>query len=68
MGKTVKVDKRAFRSEVSRLASMANKRLARLENAGLESSPAYKKWVSEGGEKFGLQTSYLRLYLYQKNS
>lgn len=55
MGKTVKVDKRAFRSEVSRLASMANKRLARLENAGLESSPAYKKWVSEGGEKFGVR-------------
>lgn len=55
MAKTVKVDKRAFRAEVSRLASMANKRIQRLENAGLESSPAYKKWISEGGEKFGVR-------------
>ena len=31
------------KKEITKLASMANKRLQRLENANLESSPAYKK-------------------------
>lgn len=44
-----------FRTEASRLASMANKRLKRLENAGLKDSPAYKKWLDEGGEKFAVR-------------
>lgn len=44
-----------LRKEVSRLSSMANKRLKRLENAGLTHSPAYKKWLAEGGQKFGVK-------------
>ena len=39
-----------FRKEVSRKASLANKRLARLEKNGLTDSPAYQKF-KEGGEK-----------------
>lgn len=46
---------RNYRAEASRLASMANKRLKRLENAGLADSPAYKKWLEGGGEKFGVR-------------
>lgn len=44
-----------LKSEVSRLASMANKRLKRLENKGLEEAPAYKKWVEAGAEKFSVR-------------
>lgn len=40
-----------FRKEASRMVSMANKRLRRLEKAGLTDSPAYKKW-SESGEGY----------------
>lgn len=43
------------KAEMSRLASVANKRLQRLENAGLENSPAYKKWVEDGAVKFGVK-------------
>ena len=43
------------KAEMSRLASVANKRLQRLENAGLETSPAYKKWVEDGAVKFGVK-------------
>lgn len=46
---------KAYRKEASRLASMANKRLARLEKAGLKDSPAYKKWVEDGAVKFGVR-------------
>lgn len=44
-----------FRKEASRLASMANKRLKRLENAGLTDSPAYQKWMEGGGAKFSVR-------------
>lgn len=44
-----------YRQEASRLSSMANKRLARLEKAGLIDSPAYKKWADSGGVKFGVR-------------
>lgn len=44
-----------FRQEASRLSAMANKRLARLEKSGMTDSPAYKKWLDEGGEKFGVR-------------
>lgn len=43
------------KKEISKLASMANKRLARLENANLTSSPAYKKWAENGQVKFGVK-------------
>lgn len=46
---------RKFRNEASRLASMANKRLKRLEKSGMKDSPAYKKWLDEGGEKFSIR-------------
>lgn len=44
-----------FRQEASRLSAMANKRLARLEKSGMTDSPAYRKWLDEGGEKFGVR-------------
>ena len=43
------------KKEISKLASMANKRLQRLEKANLESSPSYKKWVADGQVKFGVK-------------
>lgn len=43
-----------YRAEASRKASLANKRIARLEKAGLTDSPAYKKYVESGGGKFSV--------------
>ena len=43
------------RKKISRLVSLANKRLKRLENAGLDDSPAYQKWVEAGAEKFSVK-------------
>ena len=43
------------RKRISRLVSLANKRLKRLENAGLADSPAYQKWVEAGAEKFSVK-------------
>lgn len=51
----VKQAQAEFRKEVSRLASLANKRLQRLESANLTDSPAYKKWVENGSVKFGVK-------------
>lgn len=50
-----KQDYQSLKQEVSRLASMANKRLVRLENNGFEDSPAYKQWIESGGEKFSVR-------------
>lgn len=44
-----------YRREASRKAAMANKRLKRLEEGGLKSSPAFAKWELEGGIKFGVK-------------
>lgn len=45
-----------LKAEVSRKSSMANKRLVRLENNNLTSSPAYQKWVDyQGGVKFSVK-------------
>lgn len=46
---------RKQRTEASRLASMANKRLKRLEKNNLQDTPAYQKWLESGGEKFGIR-------------
>ena len=46
---------RENRKKISRLVSLANKRLKRLENAGLNDSPAYQKWVEAGAEKFSVK-------------
>ena len=43
------------RKRISRLVSLANKRLKRLEDAGLNDSPAYQKWVEAGAEKFSVK-------------
>lgn len=50
-----KQDYQSLKREVSRLASMANKRLVRLENNGFEDSPAYKHWIESGGKKFSVR-------------
>lgn len=45
-----------LKAEVSKKASMANKRLVRLEKNNLTSSPAYQKWVDyNGGVKFSVR-------------
>lgn len=51
----IRAETRALKAEVSRKASMANKRLKRLEQKGLTSSPAYKMWVESGGAKFSVR-------------
>lgn len=45
---------RLYRQEASRKASLANKRLKRLEERGLTDSPAYKA-IMEGSGKFGVR-------------
>lgn len=50
-----KQDYQSLKREVSRLASMANKRLVRLENNGFEDSPAYRQWIESGGKKFSVR-------------
>lgn len=45
---------RIYRAEASKLASMANKRIQRLESNGLTDSPAYKAYIETGG-KFGVR-------------
>lgn len=44
----------AYRREASRLVSMANKRVQRLEKNGFTDSPAYKAYLESGG-KFGVK-------------
>lgn len=64
-----------FRKEVSRLASMANKRLKRLERNGLQMLPAYQNWQENGAIKFSvkgkdynqLQSEYWRLKNFLDN-
>lgn len=46
---------RKYRQEASRKVSMANKRLKRMEQQNLTMSPAYKKWIDDGGQKFGIR-------------
>ena len=48
-------EERKLRAEARRLVSMANKRLRRLEQQNLINSPAYKKWVEDGGQKFSVK-------------
>lgn len=44
-----------LKKEVSRLASMANKRVKRLEKNGLESTSAYKTYIAQGGQPFSVK-------------
>lgn len=43
-----------YRSEASRLASIANKRVSRLKKKGLTDSPAYQRYIKDG-VKFGVK-------------
>ena len=44
-----------YAKEVSRKASMANKRLRRLENKGMVDTPAYRRWLDyKGGINFSV--------------
>lgn len=51
----LKEEERKLRAEARRLVSMANKRLRRLEEQNLTESPAYKKWVEDGAQKFSVK-------------
>ena len=46
---------KATRMEVSRKASLANKRIARLEKNNLTDSPAYQKFMESGGQRFSIR-------------
>lgn len=60
---------KALKKEVSRMASMANKRLTRLEKNELTHLPSYKSWEEHGSIRFSvkgkthqqLQSEYWRL-------
>lgn len=51
----LKEKERRMRQEASRLASMANKRLKRLEEQNLLNTPAYKSRFESRGKKFGIR-------------
>lgn len=62
LGASVNVDTSGLKSEyqklkreVSRMATLANHRLQRLEAQGFDDAPAYKKWIEAGGEKFSVK-------------
>ncbi len=46
---------KTLKKEVSRMASMANKRLVRLERNELTELPAYRSWVENGAIKFSVK-------------
>lgn len=55
-GKGKAFDKTEYRKEVSRLASIANKRISRLQKNNLTDSPAYQRLVTDNGvAKFGVK-------------
>lgn len=52
----IKERERKYKAEVSRKASMANKRLKRLEKNNLTNLPAYRNWLDyKGGVKFSVK-------------
>lgn len=51
----MKKKEKELRQEARRLVSLANKRLKRIEQQGLTESPAYKKYVEDGKQKFGIR-------------
>lgn len=52
----IKDRERKYKAEVSRKASLANKRLKRLEKNGLTNLPAYRNWLDyKGGVKFSVK-------------
>ena len=71
----IKSEEKELRKQVSRLASMANKRLQRLEKSELTDTPAYKSWEENGAHKFSVrgktyqevQSEYWRLKKFIEN-
>ena len=55
MGLVLTKKQKDFRKEVSRLNSIANKRIRRLSESEYSSSPAYQKWLESGGEHFSIR-------------
>ena len=51
----LKKKEKELRQEARRMVSLANKRLKRIEQQGLTESPAYKKFVEDGKQKFGIK-------------
>jgi len=51
----MKKKEKELRQEARRLVSLANKRIKRIEQQGLTESPAYKKYVEDGKQKFGIR-------------
>lgn len=50
----IESEQKALRAQVSQLASMANKRLDRLEKNELTLSPAYQNWEQAGAHRFSV--------------
>ena len=46
---------RKFRRDASRMADVANKRIARLEKNKLTDSPAYQRYIENGEARFGIR-------------
>lgn len=51
----IKREEKELRKQVSRLASMANKRIQRLEQSELTDTPAYKSWEENGAHRFSVR-------------
>ena len=51
----IKREEKELRKHVSRLASMANKRIQRLEQSELTDTPAYKSWEENGSHRFSVR-------------
>lgn len=49
------LDEKEFRKEVTKIVSVANKRVARLEKSKLTDSPAYRKLEENGGVRFSVK-------------
>ena len=49
------LNEKEFRNAVTKIVSVANKRIKRLEKSNLKDSPAYQKWLDEGGVKFSVK-------------
>lgn len=49
------LNEKEYRKEVTKIVSVANKRIVRLEKSKLQDSPAYQKWLNEGGVKFSVK-------------
>lgn len=49
------LNEKEFRKEVTKIVSVANKRIERLEKSNLKDSPAYQKLLNDGGVRFSVK-------------